>query len=107
MKGGGVSFPNFLMIRYGSCQFVEALDLDKDPLERCLDEYNWLFHKEIEQLADEYEIKIREEGFICVSGENNETMPLGSKNGSRFRKMIMEETEEVLGNDREDSNDET
>ncbi|GKA66531.1 hypothetical protein Tco_0766339 [Tanacetum coccineum] len=148
MKGGGVSFPNFLMIRYGSCQFTEALDPDKDPLERCLDEYNWVFHKEIEQLADEYEIKIREKGqvleeiwtrckrarcsedynppmvhtetfevtkykfdngcsFICVSGENNETLSLGRKNGSRFRKMIMEEMEEVLGNDGEDSDDET
>ncbi|GJX46915.1 hypothetical protein Tco_0272105 [Tanacetum coccineum] len=45
--------------------------------------------------------------FICVSGENNETLSLGRKNGSRFRKMIMEEMEEVLGNDREDSDDET
>ncbi|GJZ30921.1 hypothetical protein Tco_0575968 [Tanacetum coccineum] len=183
MKGDGVSFPNFLIIRYGSCQvedsvwskrlwvidqFTEALDLDKDPLERCLDEYNWVFHKEIEQLADEYKIKIREKGqvleeiwtkckraryknkdwwydywyedeekmelgnedynppmvhtetfevtkykldngcsFICVSGENNETLSLGRKNRSRFRKMIMEEMEEVLGNDGEDSDEVT
>ncbi|GJZ58554.1 hypothetical protein Tco_0614048 [Tanacetum coccineum] len=113
-------------------QFTEALDPDKDPLKRCLDEYNWIFHKEIEQLADEYEIKIGEKGqileeiwtkckrarcknkdwwydycFICVSGENNETLSLGRKNGSMFRKMIMEEMEEVLGNDEEDSDDET
>ncbi|GJX68001.1 hypothetical protein Tco_0303728 [Tanacetum coccineum] len=223
MKGGGVSFPNFLIIRYGSCQvedsvwskrysewcnenshdkkprprdytfkewvklkkghldisksvrkdlfrswvidqFTEALDPDKNPLERCLDEYNWVFHKEIEQLANEYEIKIREKGqvleeiwtkckraqcknkdwwyedkektelgnedydlqivhtetfevtkyklnngcsFICVSGGNNETLSLGRKNGSRFRKIIMEEMEEVLGDDGEDSNNET
>ncbi|GKA09259.1 hypothetical protein Tco_0688590 [Tanacetum coccineum] len=186
MKGGGVSFTNFLMISYGSCrvknsvwserysewgnenspddkarprdytfkewvklkkrhldisksvrkdlfrlwvieQFTKALDPDKDPLERCLDEYNWVFHKEIEQLADEYEIKIEEKGqvleeiwtkckrarcenkdwcFICVSGENNETLSLGRKNGSRFRKMIMEEMKEVLGNDGEDFDDE-
>ncbi|GJZ18751.1 hypothetical protein Tco_0555341 [Tanacetum coccineum] len=45
--------------------------------------------------------------FICVSGENNETLSLGRKNGSRFRKMIMEEMKEVLGNDGEDSDDET
>ncbi|GJT68732.1 phospholipase-like protein [Tanacetum coccineum] len=194
MKGGGVSFLNFLMIRYGSCQvkdfvwserysewcnenshekpgprdytfkewvklkkghlnisksvrkdlfrlwvidqFTEALDPDKDPLERCLDEYNWVFHKEIEQLTDEYEIKIREKGHVleeiwtkckrarcknkgwwydywyedeektelasCVSGENNETLSMGRKNGSRFRKMIMDEMEEALGNDGED-----
>ncbi|GJZ69759.1 hypothetical protein Tco_0633309 [Tanacetum coccineum] len=200
MKGGGVSFPNFLIIRYASCQvedsvwscrysewcnenshdkkprprdytfkewFTQALDPDKDPLERCLDEYNWVFHKEIKQLADEYEIKIIEKGkflkiwtkckrarckdkdwwydywyedeektelgsedynppkvhketfevtkykfnngcsFICVNGENNETLSLGRKIRSRFRKMIMKEMEEVLGDDREDSDDET
>ncbi|GJX61997.1 hypothetical protein Tco_0294897 [Tanacetum coccineum] len=44
--------------------------------------------------------------FICVNGENNETLSLGRKNGSRFRKMIMEEMEEVRGNDKEDSDDE-
>ncbi|GJW34311.1 hypothetical protein Tco_0054343 [Tanacetum coccineum] len=134
----------------------------------CLDEYNWVFDKEIEQLADEYEIKIREKGqvleeiwtkckrarcknkdwwydywyedeekielgknitnppmvhtetfevtkykfdngcsFICVNGENNETLSLVRKNGSRFRKMIMEEMKEVLRNDTEDSDNET
>ncbi|GJU27965.1 hypothetical protein Tco_1166586 [Tanacetum coccineum] len=45
--------------------------------------------------------------FICVNGENNETPSLGRKNGSRFRKMIMEQMEEVLGNDGEDSDDKT
>ncbi|GJS26036.1 hypothetical protein Tco_0486656 [Tanacetum coccineum] len=45
-------------------RFTEALDPDKNPLERCLDEYKWVFHKEIEQLADEYEIKIREKGQV-------------------------------------------
>ncbi|GJS42875.1 hypothetical protein Tco_0567918 [Tanacetum coccineum] len=43
-------------------KFTEALNPDKDPLERCLDKYNLVFHKEIEQLADEYEIKIGEKG---------------------------------------------
>ncbi|GJY72322.1 retrovirus-related pol polyprotein from transposon TNT 1-94 [Tanacetum coccineum] len=41
------------------------------------------------------------------SGENNETLSLGRKNGLRFRKMIIEEMEEVLGNDGEDSDDKT
>ncbi|GJR79393.1 hypothetical protein Tco_0150178, partial [Tanacetum coccineum] len=45
--------------------------------------------------------------FICVSGENNETLSLGRKNGLRFRIMIMEEMEEVLGNDGEDFDYET
>ncbi|GJZ11581.1 hypothetical protein Tco_0546340 [Tanacetum coccineum] len=117
------------------------LDLDEDPFGRCLDKYNWVFPKEIEQLADEYEIKIGEKGqdeeklelgnedynppivhtetfevtkykfnngcsFICVSGKSNETLSLGRKNGSRFRKMIMEEMEETLRDDGEDSVDE-
>ncbi|GKE25720.1 hypothetical protein Tco_1441104 [Tanacetum coccineum] len=40
--------------------------------------------------------------FICVSGKSNETLSLGRKNGSRFRKMIMEEMEEIR-DDGEDS----
>ncbi|GJS51973.1 hypothetical protein Tco_0625335 [Tanacetum coccineum] len=39
---------------------TEALDPDEDPFRRCLDKYNWVFPKEIEQLANEYEIKIGE-----------------------------------------------
>ncbi|GJU43133.1 zinc knuckle CX2CX4HX4C containing protein [Tanacetum coccineum] len=40
-------------------------------------------------------------------GINNETLSLGRKNGSRFRKMIIEEMEEVPRNDGEDSDNET
>ncbi|GJV99027.1 hypothetical protein Tco_1554279 [Tanacetum coccineum] len=101
-------------------QFTEALDPDKNPLERCLDEYNW--DEEKTELGNEdydppmvhtetFEVtKYKFNNgcsFICVSGENNETMSLGRKNGSRIRKMIMEEMEEVHGNDGEDSDDET
>ncbi|GJR52919.1 hypothetical protein Tco_1403440 [Tanacetum coccineum] len=201
MKGGGVSFMNFLMISYGSCQvknsvwserysewgnenspdekarprdytfkewvklkkrhldisksvrkdlfrlwvidqFTKALDPDKDPLERCLDEYNWKYGTKCKRARcenkdwwydywykDEEKTKLGSEdynppmvhtetfevtkykfnngcSFICVSGENNETLSLGRKNGSRFRKMIMEEMKEVLGNDGEDFDDE-
>ncbi|GJT21376.1 mutator type transposase [Tanacetum coccineum] len=50
---------------------TEALDPDEDPFGRCLDEYNWAFPKEIEQLADEYEIKIRKKGkFLKKYGQN-------------------------------------
>ncbi|GJS61307.1 mutator type transposase [Tanacetum coccineum] len=45
-------------------RFTEALDPGENPIGRCLDEYRWVFHKEIKQLADEYEIKIRENGQI-------------------------------------------
>ncbi|GJU33231.1 hypothetical protein Tco_1176820 [Tanacetum coccineum] len=41
---------------------IEALDPDEDPFGKYLNKYNWVFPKEIEQLADEYEIKIREKG---------------------------------------------
>ncbi|GJY97148.1 DNA-binding pseudobarrel domain-containing protein [Tanacetum coccineum] len=146
-------------------RFTKASDPDKNPLERCFDEYKWVFHTKIQQRADEHEIKIREKGqvleeiwtkckrarcknknwwydywyedeektelgnkdydppkvhtetfeikkyrfdngcsFICVSDENNETLSLGRKNGSRFRKMIMEEMEKVLRDDKEDDN---
>ncbi|GJY68331.1 reverse transcriptase domain-containing protein [Tanacetum coccineum] len=103
-------------------QFTKALDPYKDRLERWLDEYNWVLHKEIEQLADEYEMKIGEKGQVleeiwtkckrtrCKNKdwwENNENLSLGRKNGSRFRKMIIEEMEEVLGNDKVDSDNET
>ncbi|GJW69146.1 hypothetical protein Tco_0123570 [Tanacetum coccineum] len=43
---------------------TKALDPDEDPFGRCLDGYNWVFPKEIEQLADEYEIKIRDKGQV-------------------------------------------
>ncbi|GJX66173.1 hypothetical protein Tco_0300516 [Tanacetum coccineum] len=36
--------------------FEEALDPDKDPMERSFDDYIWVFDLEIEQLADEYEL---------------------------------------------------
>ncbi|GKE54293.1 hypothetical protein Tco_1489449, partial [Tanacetum coccineum] len=147
---------------------TEALDPDEDPFGRCLDEYNWVFPKEIKQLVEEYKIKIGEKrqvleeiwtkckkaqskdkdwwydywyeneekmelgnkdynppivhtetfeitkykfnngySFICISGKSNETLSVGRKNGSRFRKMIMEEMEETLRDDGEDSVDET
>ncbi|GJS80362.1 hypothetical protein Tco_0730243 [Tanacetum coccineum] len=197
MKGGEVSFLNFLIIRYASCQvedsvwscrysewcnenshdkkprprdytfkewvklkkghmdisksvrkdlfrlwvidqFTQALDPDKDPLERCLDEYNWCkrarckdkdwwydyWYEDEEKTelgSEDYNPpKVHKEtfevtkykfnngcSFICVSGKNNETLSLGRKIGSRFRKMIMKEMEEVLGDNREDSDDET
>ncbi|GKA94922.1 hypothetical protein Tco_0816960 [Tanacetum coccineum] len=45
-------------------RFTEALDPDRDPLERSFDEYKWVFHAEIGQLADEYKIKIEEKGRV-------------------------------------------
>ncbi|GJT85807.1 hypothetical protein Tco_1067524 [Tanacetum coccineum] len=119
-----------------SDQFTEALDPNKNPLERCLDEYNWRARCKNKYwwydywYEDEEKTELGNEdydppmvhietfevtkykfnngcSFICVSGENNETLSLGRKNGSRFRKMIMEEMEEVLRNDGDDSYNET
>ncbi|GKD81603.1 hypothetical protein Tco_1348442 [Tanacetum coccineum] len=45
-------------------RFIEALDPDKNPLKGCFDEYKWVFHTEIEQLAYEYEIKMTEKGKV-------------------------------------------
>ncbi|GJV88539.1 hypothetical protein Tco_1532477 [Tanacetum coccineum] len=118
MKGVGLSFPDFLLVRYGGYQlndsiwgqsyvewykenshdnkprprdynfkewmivkvrhtdvnesvkkafqkswvidcFEEALDLDKDLMERSFDDYKWVFDLEIEQVADEYELGIK------------------------------------------------
>nr|GEW75525.1 hypothetical protein [Tanacetum cinerariifolium] len=39
--------------------FKEALDPDKDPMERSFNEYKWVFDLEIKQLADEYDLRIR------------------------------------------------
>ncbi|GJV72305.1 hypothetical protein Tco_1492300 [Tanacetum coccineum] len=44
--------------------FEEALNLDKDPMERSFDDYKWVFDLEIEQLADEYELGIGKKGHI-------------------------------------------
>ncbi|GJU33133.1 hypothetical protein Tco_1176722 [Tanacetum coccineum] len=44
--------------------FEEALDPDKDPMERSFDDYKWVFDLEIEQLANEYELGIGKKGQI-------------------------------------------
>ncbi|GKB02075.1 hypothetical protein Tco_0830119 [Tanacetum coccineum] len=44
--------------------FKEALDPDKDPMEKRFDDYKWVFDLEIEQLADEYELGIGKKGHI-------------------------------------------
>ncbi|GJZ04580.1 ribonuclease H-like domain-containing protein [Tanacetum coccineum] len=109
---------------------TEALGPDENPFGRCLDEYIWLKvrikiggmitgedEEKMELGNEDYNPPIVHTetfevtkykfdnrcSFICVSGENNETLSLGRKNGSRFRKMIIEEMEEVLRNNGEDS----
>ncbi|GKA20095.1 hypothetical protein Tco_0700084 [Tanacetum coccineum] len=44
--------------------FEEALNPDKDPMERSFDDYKWVFDLEIEQLADEYELGFGKKGYI-------------------------------------------
>ncbi|GJY76340.1 retrovirus-related pol polyprotein from transposon TNT 1-94 [Tanacetum coccineum] len=123
MKGVGLSFPDFLLVRYEGCQlndlvwgqsyvvwykenshdnkprprdytfrewmivkvghknvnesvkkallkswvidyFEEALDPNKDLIERSFDDYKWSFDLEIKKLADEYELGIGKKGHI-------------------------------------------
>ncbi|GKB78985.1 hypothetical protein Tco_0945880 [Tanacetum coccineum] len=44
--------------------FEEALDPNKDPMEKIFDYYKWVFDMKTEQLADEYELGIRKKGHI-------------------------------------------
>ncbi|GJZ92241.1 hypothetical protein Tco_0664306 [Tanacetum coccineum] len=110
MKGGEVSFLNFLMIGYGSCQVKDSVWSeryeDEEKIELGNEDYNPpMVHTETFEVT-KYKFN-NGCSFICVSGESNETLSLGRKNGSRFRKMIMEEMKEVIGNDGEDSDNET
>ncbi|GJR80814.1 reverse transcriptase domain-containing protein [Tanacetum coccineum] len=113
---------------------TEALGPDENPFGRCLDEYIWLKvrikiggmitgedEEKMELGNEDYNPPIVHTetfevtkykfnngcSFICVSGKSNKTLSLGRKNGSRFRKMLMEEMEETLRDDGEDSVDET
>nr|GEW51494.1 phospholipase-like protein [Tanacetum cinerariifolium] len=41
-----------------------AFDPNKDPRERSFDDYKWVFDLEVEQLADEYELRIGKKGHM-------------------------------------------
>ncbi|GJY53033.1 phospholipase-like protein [Tanacetum coccineum] len=92
--------------------FEAELGPTKDPLARSFDDYKWVFDLEIDQLADEYEIRIGKKGhileeiwenckkvqgddtywcFIYVTKETKDTLSLGRENGSRFREIILKE----------------
>ncbi|GKD50027.1 reverse transcriptase domain-containing protein [Tanacetum coccineum] len=83
IKGSGLSFPEFLLAKYGEVQKEELIWdnsepvkksllkiwlLDcfkedvKDPRARSFDDYKWMFDLEIDQLADEYELGIGKKG---------------------------------------------
>ncbi|GJY75565.1 hypothetical protein Tco_0480681 [Tanacetum coccineum] len=93
MKWGGLSFPNFLLVRYEDTQGDDLIwdsrvghndvsepvkrallktwlincfqeELVKDPRSRSFDDYKWMFDLEINQLADEYELRIGNKGHM-------------------------------------------
>ncbi|GKB74256.1 hypothetical protein Tco_0935668 [Tanacetum coccineum] len=67
-----------------------AKDPDEDPFGRCLDEYNWVFPKEIEQLTDEYKIKIGKKGkFLKKYGQNVKELEVRIKIGGMITGMRM------------------
>ncbi|GJT26941.1 zf-CCHC domain-containing protein [Tanacetum coccineum] len=68
--------------------FEEALDLDKDPMEKRFDDYKWVFKIEIEQLADEYELGIGNKGPILdMIWENCRISKERSKNDVKANKI--------------------
>nr|GEV70161.1 hypothetical protein [Tanacetum cinerariifolium] len=48
---------------------VKALDPDKDPMERSVDDYKWVFDLEIEQLADEYNMELERRAILLIRYE--------------------------------------
>ncbi|GJR72979.1 hypothetical protein Tco_0085344 [Tanacetum coccineum] len=93
IKGGGLSFPEFLLVKYEEVQkkqlnwdnrvgntkvskpVKKALlkkwlldcfqeELVKDPWSRSFDDYKWMFDLEVDQLADEYELGIGKKGHM-------------------------------------------
>ncbi|GJT32809.1 RNA-directed DNA polymerase, eukaryota, reverse transcriptase zinc-binding domain protein [Tanacetum coccineum] len=84
-RGGGLSFPDFLLVRYGDSQeddliwdrsegslvkswIIDCFEGDigpaKDPRARSFDDYKWVLDLEIDQLANEYELGIGKKGHI-------------------------------------------
>nr|GEU35589.1 retrotransposon protein [Tanacetum cinerariifolium] len=61
MTGEGLSFPDFLLVKYGGNQ---ELGPTKDPQAKSFNGYKWVFDLEIYQLADEYEIGVGKKGNI-------------------------------------------
>ncbi|GKE77980.1 hypothetical protein Tco_1544100 [Tanacetum coccineum] len=90
IKGKGLSFPNFLLAKYGKSQtdalvghadisepvkkallklwlidcFQDNSAFENNLTHRSLDDYKWKFNLEIDKLADEYELGIRKKGNI-------------------------------------------
>ncbi|GKB86588.1 hypothetical protein Tco_0958860 [Tanacetum coccineum] len=86
IKGGGLSFLDFLLVRYGDAQGNDLIwgssepvkkallkswiidcfreELVKDPRSKSFDDYKWMFNLEIDQLADEYELGIGKKGHM-------------------------------------------
>ncbi|GJR71810.1 hypothetical protein Tco_0084175 [Tanacetum coccineum] len=69
IKGGGLSFHEFLLVRYGESQEKDLIwdhrtHRLKDPRSRSFNDYKWMFDLEIDQLADEYELGIGKKGHM-------------------------------------------
>ncbi|GKA67893.1 RNA-directed DNA polymerase, eukaryota, reverse transcriptase zinc-binding domain protein [Tanacetum coccineum] len=64
MRGDGLSFPDFLLVRYEINQGDGELGLAKDPRARSFYDYKWVFDLKINQLTDEYELGIGKKGHM-------------------------------------------
>ncbi|GJY94586.1 hypothetical protein Tco_0510947 [Tanacetum coccineum] len=76
-----------------------------DPYSRRFGEYKKVFDKEIEQLANEYDLRIWKKrysfeggrSFVCITKQLNDALPLGRANESRFMGMVRKEMNEEEG----------
>ncbi|GJS27681.1 hypothetical protein Tco_0488301 [Tanacetum coccineum] len=76
-----------------------------DPYSRRFDEYKMEFDNEVEQLANEYDLRIGTKGysfdggriFVCITKPLDDALPLGRVNESRFMGMIRKEMDEEGG----------
>ncbi|GJZ49811.1 phospholipase-like protein [Tanacetum coccineum] len=79
------------------------------PYSRTFDEYKGVFDNKIEQLGNEYDLRIGKKGydlddvwysfegggsFVCITKQLDGALPLGRVNGSRFMGMIRKEMDE-------------
>nr|GEV95947.1 hypothetical protein [Tanacetum cinerariifolium] len=78
--------------------------IHNDAYSRNLDEYKVVFDNEIEQLANEYELKIRKkrkksDGKVVltknITTPSKDVLPLGRVNGSRFKGITQKEKDTV------------
>ncbi|GJZ38506.1 phospholipase-like protein [Tanacetum coccineum] len=127
VKGICMEFADFLHVRHTNIAnsdqekvfnkwVLDSFDVEDDyakkfanPYSRKFDKYRRVFNNEVEQLSNEYILRIgkkgyvlddvwekcirlrKEKSFICITKKLDDDLPLGRTNWSRFAKMIRDE----------------